>query len=124
MTDAVNEPLKPCPWCNKPPQVEPWHGGPGQYQVSCAEASCPVNPQTTGETRVLAIMSWNTRAPFHHENLNVKDMERYLIITAFQRFDGNRTLMSKALGIAYRTLCGKLRALGYEPREKPDVMSP
>jgi DNA-binding NtrC family response regulator len=45
-------------------------------------------------------------------------MERQLIETTLERFDGHRAKTAEALGIGVRTLSGKLRSYGYAPREK------
>lgn len=53
-----------CPFCGKPPTVEPWHGGgPEKTMVACESERCSVAPQVTGETREKAIKNWNRRAP-------------------------------------------------------------
>ncbi|MCA9245970.1 MAG: sigma-54-dependent Fis family transcriptional regulator [Planctomycetales bacterium] len=50
--------------------------------------------------------------------LSLEEMERKLIEATLERFDGHRQKTADALGIAPRTLSGKLRAYGYAPREK------
>lgn len=127
MTEQTSEPttenVKPCPWCGTQPLIEPWHGGgPDKHMVSCDNEDCAAGPKVTGENRIVAIALWNERVPVYEENLNIDDMERRHVIAAFKRFKGNRTQMSEALGIAYRTLCGKLRSYGYGPRENPAEM--
>jgi DNA-binding NtrC family response regulator len=46
------------------------------------------------------------------------DMERRLIETTLEQFDGHREKTAKALGIGVRTLANKLRQYGYAPRAK------
>ncbi len=54
--------LKTCPWCNRRPTMEPWHGGgKNKVMVSCDGAVCDVAPSVTGETPRVAAMRWNTR---------------------------------------------------------------
>jgi DNA-binding NtrC family response regulator len=48
----------------------------------------------------------------------LEEMERTLIETTLQRYDGHRAKTAEVLGIGVRTLSGKLRAYGYAPREK------
>ena len=113
----------PCPWCGVQPRTAPvftvGNPVPTGHGVSCGNVACTVNPAVTGDTVEAALVKWNDRVPVQPVDLDVKQMERELILIAFKRFDGNRTQMSKALGIALRTLCGKLREFGYGPREKP-----
>jgi hypothetical protein len=59
--------LKPCPFCGKPPTMEPWHGGaPTKQLVSCSNVEgprlCQVAPGVTGETPRQAAARWNRRA--------------------------------------------------------------
>jgi len=50
--------------------------------------------------------------------MTLDEVERRLIETTLARFDGHRAKTAEALGIGIRTLSGKLRSYGYEPREK------
>jgi len=60
----MSEKLKVCPFCGKPPKIEPWHGGPkAKRLISCDDDFCPVSPSITGNTEKEAAASWNTRAP-------------------------------------------------------------
>jgi DNA-binding NtrC family response regulator len=61
------------------------------------------------------IESRSTRLPV---DVTLEEMERQLIETTLERFDGHRAKTAEALGIGVRTLSGKLRSYGYAPREK------
>lgn len=50
--------------------------------------------------------------------VRIDDMERQLIETTLDRFEGHREKTAKALGIGVRTLANKLRQYGYAPRTK------
>jgi len=50
--------------------------------------------------------------------LSLQEMERKLIESTLQHFDGHRAKTAEALGIGIRTLSGKLRSYGYAPRTK------
>jgi DNA-binding NtrC family response regulator len=50
--------------------------------------------------------------------LSLEAMERKLIESTLDRFDGHRARTAEALGIGLRTLSGKLRQYGYAPRAK------
>lgn len=50
--------------------------------------------------------------------LSLEQMERKLIESTLQNFDGHRAQTAEALGIAIRTLGNKLRRYGYGPRDK------
>jgi len=50
--------------------------------------------------------------------LSLDAMERKLIMTTLERFDGHRAKSAQALGIGLRTLTGKLKEYGYAPRAK------
>jgi DNA-binding NtrC family response regulator len=50
--------------------------------------------------------------------LSMQEMERKLIESTLERFDGHRAKTAEALGIGIRTLSGKLREYGYAPRAK------
>jgi len=50
--------------------------------------------------------------------LSLHEMERKLIETTLEHYQGHRAKTAKALGIGIRTLSGKLRQYGYAPREK------
>jgi len=110
----------PCPWCGSQPVIRPQLADtPGGQAVACVNVNCQVNPHVSGDTPDAALVKWNDRVPVQPVDLDVKKMERELILIAYNRYKGNRTEMSRALGIALRTLCGKLRDFGYGPREKP-----
>jgi DNA-binding NtrC family response regulator len=47
----------------------------------------------------------------------LQDMERTLIVSTLQKYDGHREKTASALGIGVRTLSNKLRSYGYGPRE-------
>jgi DNA-binding NtrC family response regulator len=51
-------------------------------------------------------------------NVNLNEMERKLIESTLEHFDGHRQKTATALGIGVRTLSGKLRAYGLAPRAK------
>ena len=50
--------------------------------------------------------------------MSLQDMERKLIESTLEHFDGHRVQTARALGIGVRTLTNKLRAYGYAPRAK------
>ncbi|MHB8969015.1 MAG: sigma-54-dependent transcriptional regulator [Pirellulaceae bacterium] len=50
--------------------------------------------------------------------MNLQVMERRLIETTLDHYQGHRANTAKALGIGIRTLANKLRSYGYAPREK------
>jgi transcriptional regulator with GAF, ATPase, and Fis domain len=49
---------------------------------------------------------------------SLHDMERALIESTLEQFEGHRAKTAEALGIGVRTLCNKLRSYGYAPRAK------
>ncbi len=50
--------------------------------------------------------------------VSLHEMERQLIETTLEHFDGHRAKTAEALGIGIRTLSGKLKSYGYAPRAK------
>jgi DNA-binding NtrC family response regulator len=50
--------------------------------------------------------------------MKLEDMERRLIETTLERFEGHRARTAQALGIGIRTLSNKLRQYGYAPRTR------
>ena len=64
LSEVQSNALLGCPFCDRLPFVEPWHGGgPDKHSVACIHADCTVHPQTTGETLQEALDNWNTRQP-------------------------------------------------------------
>lgn len=68
---------------------------------------------------------WLLQSPESHatENempvgLSLQEMERRLIESTLERFNGHRAKTAEALGIGLRTLTGKLKEYGYAPRTK------
>jgi len=53
--------------------------------------------------------------------MSLQDMERRLIETTLDHYQGHRAKTAQALGIGIRTLANKLRSYGYAPREKSCV---
>jgi DNA-binding NtrC family response regulator len=53
--------------------------------------------------------------------LSMQEMERKLIESTLDRFEGHRAKTAEALGIGVRTLSGKLKLYGYSPRSKPQT---
>ena len=53
--------------------------------------------------------------------MSLQVMERRLIETTLEHYQGHRAKTAKALGIGIRTLANKLRSYGYAPREKSFV---
>jgi DNA-binding NtrC family response regulator len=45
-------------------------------------------------------------------------MERQLILSTLEHFDGHRARTAEALGIGLRTLSGKLKEYGCAPRQR------
>jgi DNA-binding NtrC family response regulator len=58
---------------------------------------------------VCALLDRSARSQGATEVLPLRDMERHAILSALERFDGNRTKAAKALGIGRRTLQNKLK---------------
>lgn len=53
---------KPCPFCGKQPEIQPWHGGgPRKHLVRCENDSCVASPSLLGTTAKKAIENWNYR---------------------------------------------------------------
>jgi DNA-binding NtrC family response regulator len=50
--------------------------------------------------------------------ITLDEVERRLIESTLEQFNGHRAKTAEALGIGVRTLSGKLRSYGYAPREK------
>jgi DNA-binding NtrC family response regulator len=50
--------------------------------------------------------------------LSLHDMERKLIESTLEHFEGHRAKTAEALGIGLRTLSGKLKEYGYAPRAR------
>jgi DNA-binding NtrC family response regulator len=48
----------------------------------------------------------------------LEDLERRMIETTLDHFDGHRAKAAQALGIGIRTLSNKLRQYGYAPRTR------
>ena len=57
-------------------------------------------------------------APVIEAGMSLQMMERRLIETTLDHYQGHRARTAKALGIGVRTLANKLRSYGYGPREK------
>ncbi len=57
-------------------------------------------------------------APSLTAGTKLEDMERRLIETTLERFEGHRAKAAQALGIGIRTLSNKLRQYGYAPRTR------
>jgi len=56
------EDAKPCPWCGEQPTIQPWHGGRStKRMVGCDNEECSVRPCVSGQTRLEALLNWNTR---------------------------------------------------------------
>jgi DNA-binding NtrC family response regulator len=53
-----------------------------------------------------------------HSNPSMQEMERQLIESTLEKFNGHRAKTAAALGIGVRTLSGKLKLYGYTPRAK------
>lgn len=51
--------------------------------------------------------------------LTLAELERLHIQRTFYRCKGDRAATAKALGIGLRTLYGKLKQYGYQPRYRP-----
>lgn len=57
-------------------------------------------------------------APSLTSGTKLEDMERRLIESTLERFEGHRAKAAQALGIGIRTLSNKLRQYGYAPRTR------
>lgn len=54
----------PCPFCGAVAEAEPWHGGGlRKHHVACSNCECPVGPGCCGATLLMAVRTWNIRAP-------------------------------------------------------------
>lgn len=56
------------------------------------------------------------RAPESWGELSLDEIERRVIVQAMSRFDGNRNLAAKHLGISARTISNKLQAYRFSPK--------
>lgn len=65
-----------------------------------------------------AVSTTMSDSPAIEVGLSLEEMERKLIESTLQKFDGHRAKTAQALGIGIRTLSGKLKAYGYAPRAK------
>jgi DNA-binding NtrC family response regulator len=97
-----------------------WPGNQAELeQVIYRAAMIAPGPQLTPT----AIRPWLDGAPEERGSNTVgqslREVERMLIETTFNRCDGNREQTAKALKIGLRTLSGKLRDYGYPPRGGP-----
>lgn len=70
------------------------------------------------QSQVEAIVTKRPESAVTPTSMTLDEVERRLIESTLARFDGHRVKTAQALGIGVRTLSGKLRAYGYEPREK------
>ncbi len=82
-------------------EIEPWLIGAGGQTES--------NPIEAEGTPIHSPLAAGT---------SLQEMERALIETTLEQFNGHREKTAKALGIGVRTLANKLRAYGYAPRSK------
>jgi DNA-binding NtrC family response regulator len=73
----------------------------------------------TGNCRTTELADSDAQGP---ESISVgtrlEDMERRLIETTLEHYDGHRAKAAQALGIGIRTLTNKLRLYGYAPRAR------
>ncbi|MGC4003554.1 MAG: sigma-54 dependent transcriptional regulator [Pirellulales bacterium] len=77
----------------------------------------------SGSTSTSAASSMSSSTIDHHvesgdNSVSMQEMERRLIESTLERFDGHRAKTAAALGIGVRTLSGKLKLYGYTPRAK------
>lgn len=79
-----------------------------------------VRPWLIGGTTAAELNSVGTGADRNPvpAGMNLHDMERKLIESTLDQFDGHRERTARALGIGVRTLTNKLRAYGFAPRAK------
>ncbi|MFN0022154.1 MAG: sigma-54-dependent transcriptional regulator [Pirellulaceae bacterium] len=66
----------------------------------------------------LSQLTDTTSAPSLTAGTKLEDMERRLIESTLERFEGHRAKAAQALGIGIRTLSNKLRQYGYAPRTR------
>jgi hypothetical protein len=57
------------------------------------------------------------------EDLDLAKVEKRLVLLAYHRFNGNRTQMSRALGMPIRTLFLRMQSYGIRSRERPGTAS-
>ncbi|WP_425618294.1 sigma-54-dependent transcriptional regulator [Anatilimnocola sp. NA78] len=70
-----------------------------------------------GESLASLVQPTNDANPLS-AGMKLEDMERQLIETTLDHYDGHRAKAAQALGIGIRTLTNKLRLYGYAPRAK------
>ncbi|HTN77593.1 MAG TPA: sigma-54 dependent transcriptional regulator, partial [Pirellulaceae bacterium] len=87
---------------------------------------------TSDEIRADGLLPWLERSSAPQNNVlampsaqavSLESMERQMIETTLEKFDGHRGKTAEALGIGVRTLANKLRAYGYGPRDRSFVRS-
>jgi len=86
------------------------------FEASIAIPMTPVS--ISNSTPVANLERTLTVTPATAGNLSMQDMERQLIESTLERFNGHRAKTASALGIGVRTLSGKLKLYGYSPRAK------
>lgn len=57
-TETFNN-IKDCPWCDMPPAMVETPSG--KFMLSCVNKECEVQPYTSQQTKLKAILAWNRR---------------------------------------------------------------
>ncbi|MAT15746.1 MAG: hypothetical protein CMJ46_10820 [Planctomyces sp.] len=99
-------------------QTQFWLGNETELR-SVLYKTCALNPGRLLSAELIRPWISGDDAGQEHAGLTLKEMERKLIETTFNRFGGNREKTAQALQIGLRTLSGKLREYGYPPRGGP-----
>jgi DNA-binding NtrC family response regulator len=100
-----------------------WPGNVRELQNIITRASVLQSgqPMTADELRPWLIEGSSPEGKVDSEvpvGLSLHEMERKLIESTLEHFDGHRARTAEALGIGLRTLSGKLKEYGYAPRAK------
>lgn len=81
-------------------------------------AGAPIGPDELRPWLIDAGTSETLASDGPTPGVSLHEMERQLIQTTLEHFDGHRAKTAEALGIGIRTLSGKLKSYGYAPRAK------
>lgn len=107
-TDIANN-IKDCPWCDMPPVITEVPSG--KFMLSCVHEKCEVQPHTSQETKLKAILAWNRRNHSLEFTADHCDYYEKELIPRLKAKVTNNLRLAEHWNVSYTSICKELKTL-------------
>lgn len=107
-TETFNN-IKDCPWCDMSPEMVEVPSG--KFMLSCVNQECKVQPRTTQQTKLKAILAWNRRNSSLELTADHCDYYQQELIPQLKAKVTNNLRLAENWSAGYTSLCEELSSI-------------